>query len=81
MMYLTWHMLLDCQRARGLLLCFCDVLSIACMQADGSDSTIALHCMVVFSALAQIPTFRKAWVYKAKRASKHRQNIIYFVQS
>lgn len=51
------------------------------MQADGSDSTIALHCMVVFSALAQIPTFRKAWVYKAKRASKHRQNIFYFVQS
>ena len=45
-------LLLAFQTENGLLLCFCDVLSITCMQADGSDLAIVLRCMAVLSALA-----------------------------
>ena len=41
------------------------------MQADGSELAIMPHCMDVLSALAQIPTFREAWVHKAKHAHEH----------
>ena len=37
------RMLLASQRVRGFLLCVCDVLSIACLQAGGSDLIIMLH--------------------------------------
>lgn len=50
------------------------------MQADGSDSTIMLHCMHVLSVVAQNPTFREAWTYKAKHAYQHSRMIFYFVQ-
>jgi len=73
-------LLLADQRVRGFLLCFCDVLSIACMQADGSDLAIVLHCKDVLSALAQTPTFREAWEHKAKRAYQHTRKTFYFVQ-
>lgn len=59
-------LLLAFQTVRGFLLCVFGVLSIACMQADGSESAIMLHCMDVLSALAQLPAIREAWVMQSK---------------